>query len=72
LLAMKIQGGPTLAFVTLLVVWPGNWWMAIEATSAGDVGLAIASWIRVPLQLPLFVFALRSPVEVVLAQSPSR
>jgi uncharacterized membrane protein len=72
LLALKIQGGPTLAFITLLAVWPGNWWMAIEATDAGEIGLAIASWIRVPLQLPLFVFALRSPVEVVLLQKTSK
>jgi uncharacterized membrane protein len=39
LLALKIQGGPTLAFITLLAVWPGNWWMAIEATADGDIAL---------------------------------
>ncbi|MDR9444444.1 MAG: hypothetical protein RI530_05830 [Microbacteriaceae bacterium] len=72
LLALKIQGGPTLAFITLLAVWPGNWWMAIEATADGDALLATISWIRVPLQLPLFVFALRSPVEVVLLQKTSK
>ena len=72
LLALKIQGGPILAFITLLAVWPGNWWMAIEATADGDIPLAVVSWIRVPLQLPLFVFALRSPVEVVLLNNPNR
>ena len=72
LLAMKIQGGPTLAFVTLLAVWPGNWWMAIEFTQSGDVAGAIIAWLRVPLQLALFEFALRSPVEVVLVARPNK
>jgi Predicted membrane protein len=64
LLALKIQGGPTLAFVTLLAVWPGNWWMAIEFTQSGDVAGAVFAWARLPLQLFLFYFALKSPVEV--------
>ena len=64
LLALKIQGGPTLAFVTLLAVWPGNWWMAIEATADGDIAEIIFTYLRLPLQIPLFYFALKSPVEV--------
>ncbi|HEY7796335.1 MAG TPA: hypothetical protein VIB61_00995 [Microbacteriaceae bacterium] len=64
LLALKIQGGPTLAFITLLAVWPGNWWMAIEATADGDIAEIIFTYLRLPLQIPLFYFALKSPVEV--------
>ena len=64
LLALKIQGGPTLAFITLLAVWPGNWWMAIEATADGDIATIIFTYLRLPLQIPLFYFALKSPVEV--------
>lgn len=64
LLALKIQGGPTLAFITLLAVWPGNWWMAIEATADGDIATMIFTYLRLPLQIPLFYFALKSPVEV--------
>ena len=64
LLAMKIQGGPLLAFVTLLAVWPGNWWMAIEATAGDDLVATIIAWARLPLQLPLLYFAWKSPVEV--------
>lgn len=64
LLAMKIQGGPTLAFVTLLAVWPGNWWMAIEATASEDIVMIVISYLRLPLQIPLMYFALKSPVGV--------
>ena len=64
LLALKIQGGPTLAFITLLAVWPGNWWMAIEATADRDIAEIIFTYLRLPLQIPLFYFALKSPVEV--------
>ncbi len=64
LLVLKIQGGPTLAFMTLLAVWPGNWWMAVEATAEGDIAAIVFSYLRLPLQLPLFYFALKSPVEV--------
>lgn len=64
LLALKIQGGPSLAFITLLAVWPGNWWMAIEATAEGDIGAIVFTYLRLPLQIPLFYFALKSPVEV--------
>jgi len=71
LLTLKIQGGPTLAFVTLLAVWPGNWWMAIEATAGGDITTIVISYLRLPLQIPLFYFALKSPVEVYF-KTPAR
>jgi uncharacterized membrane protein len=64
LLSLKIQGGPTLAFITLLAVWPGNWWMAIEATADEDIAAIVFSYLRLPLQIPLFYFALKCPVEV--------
>jgi len=53
-------GGWAIALV-LLAVWPGNWKMAIDGGYPGASGLAgspVASWIRVPLQIPLILWAL--------------
>jgi uncharacterized membrane protein len=58
--------GPASAAL-LLAVLPGNVQMAADATAAARrrptparVGLAVACWLRVPLQLPLVAAALRS------------
>lgn len=53
-------GGWAIALV-LLAIWPGNWKMAIDGGYPGASGLAaspLASWIRVPLQIPLILWAL--------------
>jgi len=54
--------GAGLAFVLLLVVWPANVQMALDGgiPDAGfPAGSALVSWIRVPLQVPLLVWAWR-------------
>lgn len=61
-LIFKVQFAPQFTFLVLLAVWPANWWLAIELTSTGEVLAAVFAWLRLPLQIPLFLFALRSPV----------
>ena len=54
--------GAGLAFAVLLVVWPANVQMALDGgiPEAGfPAGSAAVSWIRVPLQIPLLVWAWR-------------
>lgn len=54
--------GATLAFVVLLLVWPANVQMALDGglPDAGfPGGSAAVAWARVPLQLPLLVWAWR-------------
>ena len=60
LLTRRRWAGPAGAGL-LLVVWPGNLQMAIDATSDHGLGSpqAIASWVRLPLQLPLIWMALQ-------------
>jgi uncharacterized membrane protein len=47
--------------LVLLAVWPANWWFAIDVLGSGDLWLAIAAWLRLPLQIPLILWAWRSP-----------
>ncbi|HEX3623707.1 MAG TPA: hypothetical protein VHT97_15440 [Acidimicrobiales bacterium] len=54
--------GAWLTLVLLVVVWPANVQMALDGGVAGagfPAGSALLSWLRVPLQLPLFVWAYR-------------
>lgn len=53
---------PFLTILTLLGVWPANWWFAFDVIQTGDLWLIAAAWLRLPLQIPLIVAALRSPV----------
>lgn len=50
--------GAGLAFVILLVVWPANLQMALDAGSP-DGASAVLTWLRVPLQIPLLIWAWR-------------
>lgn len=54
---------PFLTILTLLGVWPANWWFAFDVIQTGDLWLIVAAWLRLPLQIPLIVAALRSPVK---------
>lgn len=40
---------------TLLAVWPGNWWHAVDTQRRADVptALKIGLWLRLPMQLPM-------------------
>lgn len=51
-----------LTIATLLAVWPANWWFAINALN-GDLLLAVVAWLRLPLQIPLILWAWRHPVK---------
>ena len=61
-LVLKQRWAPLLTALTLLAVWPANWWFAFESLD-GDLLLAVAAWVRLPLQIPLIIWALRSPVQ---------
>lgn len=60
-LLLRKNWGRCLTVATLLAVWPANWWFAIDALS-GDPMLAVVAWLRLPLQIPLIVWAWRNPV----------
>jgi len=49
----------------LIVIWVGNWWYAIDVTFNLESSwfLIIGSWLRLPLQIPLIQWALRTPVK---------
>lgn len=61
-LLLKLRWAPIFTALTLVAVWPANWWFAFDSLG-GDLGLAVAAWLRLPLQIPLIVRALRSPVK---------
>ena len=60
-LLLRKNWGRYLTIATLLAIWPANWWFAIDALS-GDPMLAVVAWLRLPLQIPLVVWAWRNPV----------
>ncbi|MEY4990085.1 MAG: hypothetical protein RIS08_311 [Actinomycetota bacterium] len=60
-LLLRKNWGRYLTVATLLAIWPANWWFAIDALS-GDPLLALVAWLRLPLQIPLVVWAWRNPV----------
>jgi uncharacterized membrane protein len=54
--------GAWAALVLLLVVWPANVQMALDGGLAGagfPANSAVLSWLRVPLQVPMLVWAYR-------------
>ena len=61
-LIAKLRWAPIFTALVLLAVWPANWWVAIEATNNAEIATAVIAWLRLPLQLPLIYWALKSPV----------
>ena len=61
-LVAKLRWAPIFTGLVLLAVWPANWWVAIEATNNAEIATAVIAWTRLPLQLPLIYWALKSPV----------
>lgn len=62
-LLTRRRWAPAAATATLAVIWVGNWQMAIDVTAADESTAATAAvWLRLPLQIPLMVWAWRSPV----------
>lgn len=48
------------AAVLLVVIWPANLQMAINAQDGHAVATKVEDWIRLPLQIPLIWFALQA------------
>ncbi len=53
---------PAFTVAVLLSVWPANWWFAFDTLAGGDALTSVIAWLRLPLQIPLIVWAWRSPV----------
>ena len=62
-LIARLRWAPIFTGLVLLAVWPANWWVAIEATNNAEIATAVIAWLRLPLQLPLIYWALKSPVK---------
>ena len=64
-LLMKQKWAPKFTALVLFVIWVGNWWYAIDVTFNLESSwlLIIGSWLRLPLQIPLIQWALRTPVK---------
>ena len=54
---------PKATAAVLAGVWVGNWWMAVRASKSERASTAtkVATWVRVPLQMPMIRWALASP-----------
>jgi uncharacterized membrane protein len=61
-LIFKQRWAPMLTFITLLAVWPANWWFAIDSLSSNP-DIALIAWLRLPLQIPLLYWAWKAPVQ---------
>ena len=61
-LLLKHRWAPIFTVLVLLAVWPANWWFALDVLTSNP-DLALAAWLRLPLQLPLLWFAYKSPVK---------
>ena len=59
-LAFRLRWAPIFTALVLLGVWPANWWFAVDVLGQDDLWLAIAAWARLPLQIPLILWAWRS------------
>jgi len=66
-LILKLRWAPLLTVLTLLAVWPANWWFAIDSLTTNP-DIALIAWLRLPLQLPLLWWAWKAPVK----ESPTR
>jgi len=60
-LILKLRWAPIFTALTLIAIWPANWWFAFDSLGE-DVAPAVAAWARLPLQIPLIFWAMRSPV----------
>jgi uncharacterized membrane protein len=60
-LLLRQKWAPIFTALVLLGVWPANWWFAVDAISSNP-DIALVAWLRLPLQIPLIYWALRSPI----------
>src|SRR5262249_28685228 len=50
------RAGGWMTFAVILGVWPGNWEMAFDAGAPHDAA-SWAAWLRLPLQIPMLLWA---------------
>ena len=64
-LLTRQKWAPKFTAFILMAIWVGNWWYAIDVTFNLESSwfLIIGAWLRLPLQIPLIQWALRSPVK---------
>jgi uncharacterized membrane protein len=58
-LLAKVKWSGYLSALVLLAVWPANIWYAFDVSTQGFTWLAVIAWLRLPLQLPLMLAAIR-------------
>lgn len=63
-LLTRQKWAPKFTAFILIVIWVGNWWYAFDVTFNLESSwfLILGSWLRLPLQIPLIQWALRSPI----------
>jgi uncharacterized membrane protein len=62
-MASRQPWAPAASAALLVVIWPGNWTMAVTWQRSQKVHpvAKAAAWARLPLQIPMILAALRSP-----------
>ena len=58
-LIMKKKWAGWLSATTLLAIWPANIWFAFSVIPQGSIGLILAAWFRLPLQIPLIYYSIK-------------
>lgn len=61
-LLTRRRWAPRASAALLLLVWPGNWYVAVQTqrNPRASAALRTATWVRVPLQVPMIRWVLRS------------
>jgi len=61
-LLTRRRWAPRASAVLLLLVWPGNWYFAVQTqrNPRASAMLRVVAWVRVPLQVPMIRWVLRS------------
>ena len=52
---------PVFTVATLAAVWVANWWWAIDVLDSAQGWTIALAWARLPFQIPLILWAWRSP-----------
>jgi uncharacterized membrane protein len=58
-LLAKVKWSGYFSALVLLAIWPANIWYAFDVSTQGFTWLAVIAWLRLPLQLPLMLAAIR-------------
>jgi uncharacterized membrane protein len=71
-LLTRRRWAPAAATATLAVIWVGNWQMALDVTASDSSSAAATAtvWLRLPLQIPMMIWAWRSPVRAAAGPAP--